>query len=58
MAELINLRMQRKRAKRRDDEHRAARNRLVHSQSKSQRKLDAAQHEKAKHDLDSHRIDE
>ena len=57
MAELINLRTARKRAKRRDDDIRAAGNRVAHGQPKSQRKLDAARREKAKHDLDRQRID-
>ena len=57
MAELINLRIARKRAKRRDDDVRAAGNRLAHGQPKSRRKLEAAQKEKAKQALDRHRID-
>jgi len=57
MAELINLRIERKRAKQRDDERLAAHNCLAYGQSKSQRKLETAKHEKAKHDLDSHHID-
>jgi len=57
MAELINLRTARKRAQRRDDERRAASNRFAHGQQKTQRNLDTAKHEKAKRDLDRHRID-
>ena len=57
MAELVNLRTARKRAKRRADEQRAADSRLAHGQPKSQRKLQAAQREKAKQTLDRHRID-
>ncbi len=57
MAELINLRTERKRAQRRDNDLCAASNRLAHGQRKSQRKLDIAKHEKAKRDLDRHRID-
>ena len=56
MAELINLRTARKRAKRRDENIRAAGSRLAHGQRKSQRKRDAAQREKATRDLDQHRI--
>jgi len=56
MAELINLRTARKRAKRRDESIRAAGNRLAHGQPKSQRNRDAAQREKATRDLDQHRI--
>jgi hypothetical protein len=58
MAELINLRTARKRAQRREDDLRAASNRLKHGQQKSQRKLEIAKHEKAKQDLDRHRLDE
>ena len=57
MAELINLRLARKRAKQRQDELRAEGNRLAHGQSKYRRKLDAAQKVKAGRDLDLHRID-
>jgi hypothetical protein len=57
MAELINLRTARKGAKRREHDIRAAGNRLAHGQPKSQRKLEAAREEKAKQDLDRHRID-
>ena len=56
MAELINLRNARKRAKRRDEDIRAAGSRLAHGQPKSQRQRDAAQKEKATRDLDRHRI--
>lgn len=56
MAELINLRTARKRAKRRDEGIRTAGNRLAHGQPKSQRKRDVAQREKATRDLDRHRI--
>ena len=57
MAELINLRTARKRAKRREDESRAAGNRLAHGQAKSQRQTAAARREKAGRILDGHRID-
>jgi Domain of unknown function (DUF4169) len=57
MAELINLRTVRKRARRRDEETRAASSRIAHGQPKSKRKLEAARKEKAKQDLDRHRID-
>jgi hypothetical protein len=57
MAELVNLRTARKRAKRRADDQRADTQRLAHSQPNHQRKLDDAQHSKASRDLDSHRID-
>jgi len=58
MAELVNFRLARKRAKKRQDNLRAERNRLVHGQPKHRRKLEAAEQAKASHDLDLHRIDE
>ena len=57
MAELINLRAARKRAKRRDEDVRAASNRLAHGQPKSKRLLNTAQRDKARQDLDRHRIE-
>jgi len=57
MAELVNLRMARKRAEQRQDEARAHANRLAHGQSKHRRGLDAAQQTKASRDLDQHWID-
>jgi hypothetical protein len=57
MAELVNLRIARKRAKRRQDDQRADTNRLADGQPKHRRKLDAAQQAKASRDLDLHRID-
>jgi len=58
MAELVNLRTARKRAKQRQDDQRAEANRLVHGQPKRLRKLDAARQTKAVRDLDRHRIEE
>ncbi len=57
MAELINLRLARKRAKRRDDESGAAVSRVAHGRPKSERERDAAREEKARRELDLHRID-
>jgi uncharacterized protein DUF4169 len=57
MADLINLRIARTRAKHRQDDLRADANRLAHGQPKNRRKLDAAQLAKASRDLDQHRID-
>jgi hypothetical protein len=57
MAELVNLRIARKRAKKRHDDLRADANRLVHGQPKHRRKLEAAQQLKAGRDLALHRID-
>ena len=56
MAEFINLRIVRKRQKRGEADRRAASNRLAHGLSKSQRRLETAQREKAKRDLDERRI--
>jgi len=58
MAELVNLRIARKRAERQQDDRRAEANRLAHGQPKRLRKLDAAQRAKAVRDLDRHRIEE
>jgi len=58
MADLINLRTARKRAKRRQGDQRAAAQRLAHGQPKPQRKLEAARRAKAVRDLDRHRIEE
>jgi Domain of unknown function (DUF4169) len=57
VAELVNLRIARKRAKKRHDDLRADANRLVHGQPKHRRKLEAAQQLKASRDLALHRID-
>ncbi|MCK9919662.1 DUF4169 family protein [Microbacteriaceae bacterium K1510] len=57
MAELVNLRTVRKRAKRQQDERHAAANRLTHGQPKHVRSLDQAREAKATHNLDQHRID-
>ena len=57
MAEFVNLRTARKRAKRRAQEQRADAHRLAHGQPNQQRKLADAQQTKASRDLDGHRID-
>jgi len=57
MAEVINLRAARKRAKRLEDDARANTNRLAHGQPKHVRKLETAQQKKAAMDLDQHRMD-
>ena len=56
MAELVNLRTVRKRAKRLADDQAAKANRLAHGKTKNAKQLDAARQAKATHDLDSHRI--
>lgn len=57
MAELVNLRTARKRAKREQDDQRANANRLANGQPKHLRKLEAAQQAKAGSDLDCHQIE-
>ena len=57
MAEVINLRAVRKRAKHHADDQRANANRLAHGRPKHQRKLADARQSKASRDLDRHRID-
>jgi len=57
MGEIVNLRRARKAAKRREDAVRAAENRLVHGRSKAQRLLEESRAEKARHELDAHRVD-
>ncbi len=57
MGELANLRVSRKRAKRRQAEADAAVNRLVHGRSKSERTLERSRNEKAGKELDQQRIE-
>ena len=57
MADLINLRLARKRARQRQEDERANANRLAHGQPKQRRKLEAARQVKADRNLDLHRID-
>ena len=57
MADLINLRIARTRAKQRQDDLRADASRLAHGQPKHRRKLEAARQSKTNRDLDQHRID-
>ena len=57
MAELINLRLARKKAQRRDATAEAAANRLAHGQPKQQRELRAALQRKTDRNLDAQRID-
>lgn len=57
MAELINLRRARKRAKRQQEEQRAEASRLAHGQPKRVQALEAEKQAKASRDLDGHRID-
>jgi F0F1-type ATP synthase membrane subunit b/b' len=57
MADPINLRSARKRARRRKDATRADANRRLHGQPKHARQLADAQRAKADRDLDGHRIE-
>jgi len=57
MAEVVNLRTARKRAKRQQDDLLAAANRQAHGGRKSARQLEAARQAKANRDLEQHRIE-
>ena len=57
MAEIVNLRTERKRAKRRRAEQEAAAKRLSHGRSKAQRVFDKSQSDKARDSLNGHRIE-
>ncbi len=58
MAELVNLRGVRKRAKRQQQQRQAEANRLAHGQPGHLRKLADAERAKAARALDAHRIEE
>ena len=55
MAEIVNLRTARKQAQRREDENRAAANRLAHGVPRSERERQQALHDKAETALEDHR---
>ena len=57
MAEIINLRIARKRADRQRSEKRAAAARISHGMSKADRMLARADTEKIRRELDEHRIE-
>ncbi len=57
MASVINLRIARKRAKRRKAEQEAAANRLAHGRSKADRNLERVRSDKESVRLDQHRIE-
>jgi hypothetical protein len=57
MGEIVNLRRARKQAMRQLDAQRAAANRLRHGRSKADKVREAALDDKARHDLDGHRIE-
>jgi len=57
MADVVNLRTARKRAKRQNDALAAEANRLAHGRPKNERELEAAQRAKSDRDLDQHRME-
>ncbi len=57
MDNLVNLRIARKRAKRRQAEQEAAANRLVRGRSKAERALEQSRSDQAQSILDKHRIE-
>lgn len=57
MAEIVNLRLARKRAAHSKAERHAAEQRLAHGASKSERDHAAADQQKARHTLDLHRLE-
>ncbi|MGD9845329.1 MAG: DUF4169 family protein [Variibacter sp.] len=57
MAEIINLRVARKRAEREAKAKRAEENRIRHGLPKAERQLQRARDAKTKRDLDSHRLE-
>lgn len=57
MADVVNLRTARKRAKRQQDDLNAQANRIAHGRPKHLRNLEAARQDKANHDLDRHLIE-
>lgn len=57
MASIVNLRTERKRAKRRKADQEAAARRLVHGRSKAERTVEQSRAAKAEDNLDGHRIE-
>jgi hypothetical protein len=57
MAEIVNLRIARKRADRQRSQERAAAARVSHGMSKTERRLAQANIDKIRRDLDEHRIE-
>lgn len=57
MATIVNLRIARKRAKRRLDEQEAAENRLAHGRSKAEKARQRSDLDKAERTLDQHEIE-
>jgi hypothetical protein len=57
MGEIVNFRIVRKKAKRKQEAEQAQVNRIVHGRSKAQRGLEAARSDKSQRDLDAHQIE-
>jgi Domain of unknown function (DUF4169) len=57
MVQIVNLRVARKRAKRRRNEQEAAANRLAYGRPKAERNIERANSGKAAKDFEQHRID-
>jgi len=57
MGPIINLRSERKRAKRRQAEREAAANRLINGRSKAEQNLERSRSDKARSSLDQHRVE-
>jgi hypothetical protein len=57
MGDIVNLHKARKSAARHRDAARAEENRRVHGRTKAERKLETARAEKARRELDAHRIE-
>ena len=57
MTEIVNLRLARKRARRRQEEAAAGASRVVHGIAKRERQVQDARRDKAARELDQHRRD-
>lgn len=57
MADVVNLRLARKQAKRRHAEQEATQRRLAHGRSKAEKTLQRSQSDQAERALDRHRLD-
>ena len=57
MADVVNLRVVRKRAQRQQAEKDASKDRLAHGRPKSESKVESLRRDKASRDLDFHRIE-
>ena len=57
MSEIVNLRKVRKRAERQREDLQAANNRVLYGRSKAERELARARSDKARRELDAHRVE-